>query len=173
MPIDPNRPWGRSSASAAAPSPCFASPARRDSDAAKKEAPKAKPAAAKTIAAKPAKAAAKPKKSAATAKPKKTAAAAAGTKRRALEKKVVAKPKKSPAVKPPAWSRISRAASVMVIQGEISAHTFPLDAKYFFFQYNFLMFGCPVYYDPLFLFYFHNGHTPFLVYNLKSESLRS
>ena len=41
MPIDPNRPWGRSSASAAAPSPCFASPARPDSDAAKKEAPKA------------------------------------------------------------------------------------------------------------------------------------
>jgi len=95
------------------------------SDAAKKEAPKAKPAAAKTVAAKPAKAAAKPKKS---------AAAAAGTKRKAPEKKVVAKPKKSPAAKPPAWSRISRAASVMVIQGEISAHTFPLDAKYFFFQ---------------------------------------
>jgi len=60
------------------------------SDAAKKEAPKAKPAAAKTVAAKPAKAAAKPKKS---------AAAAAGTKRKAPEKKVVAKPKKSPAAK--------------------------------------------------------------------------
>nr|CAB3485497.1 unnamed protein product [Digitaria exilis] len=68
------------------------------SDAAKKDSPK--PAAAKTAAPKPSKAAAKPKKSTTTVgKPKKTAAAAAGTKRKAPEKKIVAKPKKSPAAK--------------------------------------------------------------------------
>ncbi|VAH50264.1 unnamed protein product [Triticum turgidum subsp. durum] len=67
------------------------------SDAAKEDAPKAKPAAPKA-AAKPAKDAAKPKKKAAV-KPKK-AAAAAGTKRKAPEKKtLVAKAKKSPAAK--------------------------------------------------------------------------
>ncbi|KAL6651243.1 hypothetical protein ACP70R_010168 [Stipagrostis hirtigluma subsp. patula] len=69
------------------------------SDAAKKDSSKAKPAAAAKAAPKPAKAAAKPKKAAPATKPKKTAAAAAGTKRKAPEKKIVAKPKKSPAAK--------------------------------------------------------------------------
>ncbi|KAG2588499.1 hypothetical protein PVAP13_5NG347300 [Panicum virgatum] len=96
---------------------CFSCPARlRRRQKGGSQGRPIKPATTKTIAAKPAKAAAKPKKSAATAKPKKTAATAAGTKRRAPEEKVVAKPKKSPAAKPPAWYRISRAASVMVIQ---------------------------------------------------------
>ena len=68
------------------------------SDAAKKESPKAKakPVAAKA-AAKPAKDAAKPKKKKDAAKPKK--AAAAGTKRKAPEKKLISKAKKSPAAK--------------------------------------------------------------------------
>jgi len=154
MSIDPNRLWGRSNASADALLPlqlatapphlpsrqrrpsfvlCFSCPARlrRRQEGGSQGQPSPQP--PRPSRPRQAKAAAKPKKSAATAKPKKTAAAAAGTKRKAPEKKVVAKPKKSPVAKPPAWSRISRAASVMVIHGEISAHTFPLHAKYVFF----------------------------------------
>jgi histone H1/5 len=66
------------------------------SDAVKKDSPKAKPAAAKA-APKAAKDASKPKKKKDAAKPKK--AAAAGTKRKAPEKKLIAKAKKSPAAK--------------------------------------------------------------------------
>ena len=83
------------------------------SDAAKKDSPKAKPVAAKKAAPKPAKGSAKPKKKDAVkpkkkdaAKPKKLKdaakpkkAAAAGTKRKAPEKKLIAKAKKSPAAK--------------------------------------------------------------------------
>ena len=104
MPIEPNRLWAlgsiqrqrRRSFSVL----CFSCPARlRRRQKGGSQGRPIKPATAKTVAAKPAKAAAKPKKSAATTKPKKTAAAAAGTKRKAPEKKVVAKPKKSPAAK--------------------------------------------------------------------------